>query len=143
MFVFFWKGGKISKFWDFVKSSKTFSDSMLNKKESVSDVHNCAFGNCGQIFSYHALNISSLLNSSIENPTANAINLEISKGVDEIATVSLSRISLPLKLALLHLLLAFLEFHRMSTLMFLDASCKLLPNRTLLKNFHIAFWTLD
>ena len=70
------------------------------------------------------LYISSLLNSRIEKPTAKAICLDISGGVEETAIVSLSRIILPLKFALRHLSLAFLDLHIISTSRFLNYSTK-------------------
>ena len=89
------------------------------------------------------LYISSLLNSRIEKPTAKAICLDISGGVEETAIVFSSRIILPRKFLLRHLADAFFDLHIISTSTFLLASCIDFPNRTLLKNFHMDFSILE
>ena len=74
--------------------------------------------------------ISSLENSRIEKPTANAIRRETEAGVEEIAIVSRSRICLPLNFEDLHLILAFSLFDIISMSIFFDASCIDFPNKT-------------
>ena len=117
----------------------------------------------GLIFTLY---ISSLENSSMLNPTAKAIFLSTESGVVATARVSRSSIWRPRNFGLLILEFAFAPFHIMSTLIFLVASCMLFPwkkifgvnisqlknvilgifiltNKTLLKNFHMLFWTLE
>ena len=137
-------------------SSKRFLLFTVKRNESVSDVQSCALGNWGYILSYHAflegikrmcvskfaiyekitkmfsgliftLYISSLENSRILKPTANAIFLLTEFGVVATASVSWSRIWRPRNFELLILQFAFSSFHIMSTLIFLLASCILFP----------------